>query len=358
MAAAALLACSLLVLCTLSVVNSQQTAPVLFVFGDSLSDTGNTFGLTNGTVPPKQAGYWNGHFAEGATWPDFLVNLTRLEIANYALGGSTGCPVPINATSNATSNVTFPALEHQISQALSDLLTSNVSTNASNRAALIWTGHDDFYDALISLQGDNLTTALQALVNITDCIQAAADTLLTNGTFSQIVLTNVLPMQLIPLVNAMAAAQGTIPGLLLKTTIRKSMTQINDRITEVIVNLKKKYPSANIRLWNINDNLQEFIRKALQPPLNFKNATEACLPLVDPFNASAVIPPACSDPSSFVFWDPLHPSSRTHKFMADGVFSVIKNMQFLKGGRRLLQRKAGRRLNALHRHFEMLHGGR
>ncbi|KAG2498360.1 hypothetical protein HYH03_003619 [Edaphochlamys debaryana] len=41
------------------------------VFGDSLSDTGNVFALTGGSLPSGRH-YWRGHFADGPVWPDAL----------------------------------------------------------------------------------------------------------------------------------------------------------------------------------------------------------------------------------------------------------------------------------------------
>ncbi len=44
----------------------------LFVFGDSLSDTGNLFLATSGTQPPAGQPYFSGRFSDGPVWVDHL----------------------------------------------------------------------------------------------------------------------------------------------------------------------------------------------------------------------------------------------------------------------------------------------
>jgi outer membrane lipase/esterase len=77
----------------------------LFVFGDSLSDTGNVFLATGGAVPAPP--YYNGRFTNGPTWIDELASSLGMPAGaipalaggnNYAFGGArTGAgtsPVP------------------------------------------------------------------------------------------------------------------------------------------------------------------------------------------------------------------------------------------------------------------------
>lgn len=77
----------------------------LFFFGDSLSDTGNVFAGSGGTVPP--APYFNGRFSNGPVWAETFAsvlghasasNAALLGGNNYAFGGartgSGSTPVP------------------------------------------------------------------------------------------------------------------------------------------------------------------------------------------------------------------------------------------------------------------------
>ena len=62
----------------------------LYVFGDSLSDSGNLFGLTGGTTPPSPP-YFNGRFSDGPVWVESLapaLGLTYTQATNFAIGGA------------------------------------------------------------------------------------------------------------------------------------------------------------------------------------------------------------------------------------------------------------------------------
>ncbi|KEI35007.1 hypothetical protein FRA_43c10830 [Francisella sp. W12-1067] len=62
----------------------------ILIFGDSLSDYGNLYGYTNGTIP-KSIPYNKGMFSNGAVWSDILNNSLKdkIKISNYAVGGAT-----------------------------------------------------------------------------------------------------------------------------------------------------------------------------------------------------------------------------------------------------------------------------
>uniref|UniRef100_UPI002C8BB838 SGNH/GDSL hydrolase family protein n=1 Tax=Amaricoccus sp. TaxID=1872485 RepID=UPI002C8BB838 len=62
----------------------------LHVLGDSLSDAGNVFRSTLGTVPESPP-YWEGRFSSGPVWADRVINAFRragAESGNHAWGGA------------------------------------------------------------------------------------------------------------------------------------------------------------------------------------------------------------------------------------------------------------------------------
>ncbi len=72
----------------------------LVFFGDSLTDNGNLFALTQGAIPA--APWWNGRFSNGPTYAEQLpaqLGISSSHVLNYAYGGArsvTGNPVPID----------------------------------------------------------------------------------------------------------------------------------------------------------------------------------------------------------------------------------------------------------------------
>ncbi|KAJ2892230.1 hypothetical protein IWW38_003300, partial [Coemansia aciculifera] len=67
--------------------SAQATNPTLYVFGDSLSDTGTLKLLTLGLMPPSP--YWQGRFSSGPVWNEYLARLLNYNLYNTAIAGGT-----------------------------------------------------------------------------------------------------------------------------------------------------------------------------------------------------------------------------------------------------------------------------
>jgi phospholipase/lecithinase/hemolysin len=96
-------------------------------------------------------------------------------------------------------------------------------------------------------------------------------------------------------------------------------------------------PQLDIELFQLDDALQSLI--ADPTGSGFTNVTQPCL------SGSTV----CADPSTYLFWDDLHPTTRTHDILAQQLYNVAHDpvpapMPFLGGlaalgwSRRLRQR--------------------
>jgi phospholipase/lecithinase/hemolysin len=82
---------------------AQTSYSSLYVFGDSLADSGNAFLGTGGTEPPLVDGYFAGRFSNGPNFADYLsFSLTNsigatpalLGGTNFAVGGATAGFIP------------------------------------------------------------------------------------------------------------------------------------------------------------------------------------------------------------------------------------------------------------------------
>lgn len=98
----------------------------LFVFGDSLSDTGNFYGATQ---QPQSPPYFTGRFSNGPVAVEGLAQQLGFTIAaNYAWGGArTGRD---NFFDNPQLNLEFPGLLEQIDQFRNSLGTTSADPNA------------------------------------------------------------------------------------------------------------------------------------------------------------------------------------------------------------------------------------
>ena len=113
----------------------------IFVFGDSLCDTGNFHRLTGGYPPPP---YADGRFSNGRLWVEYAADALHMTILpgdNYAVAGATTGRYNIN---NGLGGLTFPGLQDQI-----DAFQANhTPRDAGDALFVIWAGANDFFAAL------------------------------------------------------------------------------------------------------------------------------------------------------------------------------------------------------------------
>lgn len=124
----------------------------LYVFGDSLSDTGNVFAATGGAIPA--APYFNGRFTNGPNWVDNLAfalgvpsgaTAALLGGTNYAFGGA------------RTGTATSPVLD--IGAQLFGLWAPSHATADSNALYVVVGGGNDMRDARSAFQGNTAADA-------------------------------------------------------------------------------------------------------------------------------------------------------------------------------------------------------
>lgn len=90
-------------------------APGLYVFGDSLSDSGNAHRITGG-LRPRSPPYYNGQFSNGPVWYQHVAAAFRAEGAetrNYAVGGAKALRDP-NGIPDLNDQILANRLRHGI----------------------------------------------------------------------------------------------------------------------------------------------------------------------------------------------------------------------------------------------------
>ena len=117
----------------------------IFVFGDSLSDTGNLFQLSGGYPPPP---YFQGRFSNGQLWVEQLADALGVSIApgdNYAVGGAT--TGSFNSNDGVNGRV-YPGLRDEIAS----FTATRSSAEAEGALFVVWAGANDFFVALATGQ--------------------------------------------------------------------------------------------------------------------------------------------------------------------------------------------------------------
>lgn len=267
-----------------------MTESEIFVFGDSLSDTGNSFKFTKGLIPP--APYFNGRASNGPLALEILAarnpNLALNPNNNFAfIGARTGTG---NSNEDDLGGVDLPGLRDQI-----NAFSAGVGAGKADPNGLyaIWAGPNDFLDFLGgSSSEDPAVLVAQGATNLT----YAASTLNSLGA-KNIVLPNMADLGQLPFSRGFQAEA---------TAINKAF---NAAVALELGNLK--FDVTEIDLFATT---QEVAKNPAK--FGFTNVTDPLLPL-----QFSPAPP--SNPEQFFFWDVFHPTTQVHAVLADTIDRTI-----------------------------------
>ncbi|MGQ4647141.1 DUF4114 domain-containing protein [Lyngbya aestuarii] len=258
-----------------------QNFSELFVFGDSLSDTGNLFQATGGLVPNSPP-YFEGRFSNGPLTVELLapqLGLTSNPATNFAVGGAkTGRD---NSGDNPALGLEFPGLLDQIDQ-----FVANTGSQGADPDGLyvVWAGGNDFLNppadpkAAVTAAVNNLTTAVNALASV--------------GA-QNVVVPNLPDIGRTPL----ASANG------LTSILRDISLSFNSALELALAGLVLDVISVD--LFDISQEIA-----ANPTAFGLSNITDSFL------NTAEVVDPD-PDPDQFFFWDDVHPTTKVDEIYAD-----------------------------------------
>lgn len=246
------------------------------VFGDSLSDNGNLFRLTNGLVPPSPP-YFNGRLSNGFVWIENLstsLNLTTTTV-NFAFAGAT----------SGTTNTTVPFAPGVTTQVNNFL--RNPPSISPDRAFVVWAGANDYL-------GGGITNPAIPVGNISSILQQ-----LTTAGARTLIVPNLPDLGKIP--------GATAPGQ------RAGLTQLsiahNQGLRTSLQAFAQTQPNVNI----IPLDIQALVNEVINEParFGFTNVTQPCI----------ISPGANCD--QFLFWDDIHPTAAAHRIISEYALDIL-----------------------------------
>jgi phospholipase/lecithinase/hemolysin len=245
------------------------------VFGDSLSDNGNTLAAAGVPQPP----YYDGRWTDGPNWVDYFTGLAQLPPAtaylqnggtNFAVGGSTS-----------------PLLGVQITV----YLAANGGHANKDDLYAVWIGANDFR------AGVNASTTV-------DAIQAGLALLRSAGA-ERIILLDVPDISLVP--DVIAAGGATVQAAKQFVTSVNTNLQARIPLEAFLLGIKLTYVNVNALFTQVVERPAFF---------GFSNSTGAA------FNTSTgMVQPS---PNSYVFWDGFHPTTPAHYLAAQTVLFRLR----------------------------------
>ncbi|MEH2395846.1 SGNH/GDSL hydrolase family protein [Nostoc sp.] len=272
----------------------DKTHPIteLYVFGDSLSDTGMVFRATGGMYPPNPT-YYQGRYSNGRVWIEYLaesLHLSSKQTNNFAYGG---------ATTGSVGNSYVPSLLNQVQS-----FTQTHQKTNSDALYVLWAGANDY------LQG--VSSATVPVKNLTIAINS-----LTDVGAKKILVGNLPDLGHLPAtrtstnsVNLSALTQAHNQGL---RRSLKILSQQHSDLEIVVLDANTLYRNAMPAAGYAYANPAAF---------NFTNVTSPCL------SGSSI----CSNPDQFLFWDGIHPTAAAHRIIGETAFSTIQEAGMINPG--------------------------
>ena len=266
----------------------------IVAFGDSLSDAGNVFVATGGTIPAPP--YVGGHFSNGPTWVERLSQNLGLGVLRPSLAGGTDFAFGSAVTGNSVPGVT--SLVPNITQQVGLFLSTTGGVAAPSNLYTMWIGSDDVYQAVTDVASNLFPIAV-----IQNAIGAAAqsETAAVNALATAGATTFIIPLLpdlgKTPL-GTPAAALATSLSALYNTDLVTDLTAlaVADHITVGLIDTFALIDSA----------------VSNPPAFGLTNATEPCY--TGPLTGR---PPApCATPATYQFWDTQHPTETGHDLIA------------------------------------------
>lgn len=267
----------LLTFMTTIVFSTKQPAPIqgLYVFGDSLSDTGTVFRATNGLYPPNPP-YFQGRYSNGQVWVEYLSEQLAVQsVNNFAYGG---------ATTTNDRNSLVPGLLAQVQS-----FTQTHSEANSNGLYVLWAGANDY------LQGVS-NTALPV-----ENIKQAITNLSSRGA-QRFLVANLPDLGQLP--ETRTSSNSSQLSLLTQ--------QHNQSLRRSLKVLSQKPSALQIVTLDAHALYQEAISNPKQ--FGFTHVTSACLSGSRP----------CGHPDQFLFWDSIHPTTKAHRILANGALAALE----------------------------------
>lgn len=266
----------------------------LYVFGDSLSDAGNSqsaalsiYGLINGCDPNHACPpYADGHFSNGPTASEYLANslfpgaVTPANYQSFAVGGATTGVGNIadGGTTSMTGSLGLPGMAVE----LGAYLARSGSADA-NALYLIWGGANDFVPADAATISQ---TAELAATNIAGYVG-----LLASKGATHFLVPNIPDLGLTP---ALSPTSWQAAGSLYSSLFNAALAAKLDALDQAM----------NLDIMQFDT--QALISKVITDPVKygFSNAEDACL------YASQC------EADKYVFWDGMHPTTKAHSLLA------------------------------------------
>ena len=264
------------------------------IFGNSNSDNGNVYNMTNGGFPPSP--YFQGRFSNDHVWAE---RLNVSQIVDCAYGGATTDNDMLQGYA-FRQTIPVPGVRQQIRNYSGGIQVNR--TNFNRTLYVIWAGGNNF---LRNRTGSSSVIS-QSISN------ATKDVISFGG--KNIVIMNQPPLQFIPLIRPTAtllnAAQLT--------------SDYNGNLSGNIAALQQNNKDRKLQIFDLHALVSKVFANISS--YGIQNAIDPCFSQL-----SNGTPQVCSNPNSYAFFDNIHFTGRMHQIIADEFKKLLISSSSLVG---------------------------
>lgn len=286
---------------------SAQAAPTftdMYVFGDSLSDTGNvsdSFGWFSNMMSIT-IGYGNNdRFSNGPVWHEYLSTSLGMSPETYSRNGGNNYAY---GGAQVNSGGWFQDI---VVDTYSEQVTGYLGSNTVDTGALYisWIGGND----VRSLVGESNTQS--AIDTALDGVAQMLDQLLGNGV-DHLLIPNLPDIGSIPEFAGNAGESAHASQL---------TNAWNTGLAQRLDNLSNTYSSASIYEFDVFSLFQDMMTSPAS--YGMSNVVDQCRSVSWGWTGRYEV--ECANASSTLFWDEIHPTTAAHELLAQYAFDLIDN---------------------------------
>ena len=284
----------------------------LYVFGDSLSDSGNLYQSTFNLIP--QSPPYAEQLTNGPLWVDYLAEDLMLEPASFidvlvnpaSTDSSDGINFAFGGASTGTGNILAPDLPvgalSQVS-AFEGFVNTSLLQPAEDALYIYFAGSND-------LAGSDVTPPQTELSIPLGDTKTALETLIETGA-QNILVSNLPDFSVTPRFNQLPEEATA--------AISNQVTAYNQGLSATLDALATSNPAVNVIEFDFNGLLLDSVTHP--ETAGFTNVTDACLSdYTFPFDSNYTV---CETPDSYLFWDDFHPTTQAHQVVATSAFAQL-----------------------------------
>jgi thermolabile hemolysin len=258
-------------------------------FGDSLSDTGNMFNESQWKLPGES--WFLGRFSNGPTWIEHLASRNDLMLNNWAIGGAQTRDAHLGLIHGATKQIDgfFDYMKH---------------AKGYDPSRTLFT---------FLLSGNDFVNDKKTAPQIIQDQETALRTLVERGA-RKIVIVNLPDVSMAPVFRM---------GRTDAHTVLENVEYYNAHIDDVAKRVAAA-SGAEIHVVDARTSFDEVLHSPAR--FGFIDTTDSCLAIDSESSLSYLKKQSLRldcEPSRYVFWDTLHPTTRVHELMAGWVKDFV-----------------------------------